>query len=76
MQTILVIEDDRAIALGLEKNLRFEGFRVLRAEDGQKGLELAIDGKPDLIILDVMLPKTSGLEVCRTLRKNEIFTPV
>jgi two-component system alkaline phosphatase synthesis response regulator PhoP len=76
VQTILVIEDDRSIALGLEKNLRFEGFRVQRAEDGQKGLEMAIDGKPDLIILDVMLPKVSGLEVCRTLRKSEIYTPV
>jgi two-component system, OmpR family, alkaline phosphatase synthesis response regulator PhoP len=76
VQTILVVEDDRSIALGLEKNLRYEGFKVLRAEDGQKGLEMAIDARPDLVLLDVMLPKVSGLEVCRTLRKNEIFIPV
>ncbi|MHC4777046.1 MAG: response regulator transcription factor [Planctomycetota bacterium] len=76
METILVVEDDRSIALGLEKNLRFEGFSVLRAEDGQKGLEMAIDAKPDLVVLDVMLPKVSGYEVCRSLRKNEIFVPI
>jgi DNA-binding response OmpR family regulator len=76
VETILVVEDDRSIALGLEKNLRFEGFSVLRAEDGQKGLEMAIDAKPDLVVLDVMLPKVSGYEVCRSLRKNEIFVPI
>jgi len=76
METILVVEDDRSIALGLEKNLRYEGFKVLRAEDGQKGLEMAIDAKPDLLILDVMLPKVSGFEVCRALRKSEIYIPV
>ncbi|MHC4598404.1 MAG: response regulator transcription factor [Planctomycetota bacterium] len=76
METILVVEDDRSIALGLEKNLRFEGFAVLRAEDGQKGLEMAIDARPDLVVLDVMLPKVSGFEVCRSLRKNEIFVPI
>ncbi|MHC5036013.1 MAG: response regulator transcription factor [Planctomycetota bacterium] len=76
METILVVEDDRSIALGLEKNLRYEGYRVLRAEDGKKGLELAIDAKPDLVILDVMLPKINGYDVCRTLRKSEIFVPI
>jgi len=76
METILVVEDDKSIALGLEKNLRFEGFKVIRAEDGKKGLELAIDAKPDLVVLDVMLPKMSGFEVCRALRKSEIFLPV
>ena len=76
METILVVEDDRSIALGLEKNLRYEGFSVLRAEDGQKGLEMAIDARPDLVVLDVMLPKLSGYEVCRSLRKSEIFIPI
>ncbi len=76
METILVVEDDRSIAKGLEKNLRYEGYKVIRAEDGKKGLEMAIDGKPDLVVLDVMLPKLSGFEVCRALRKSEIYLPV
>jgi two-component system, OmpR family, alkaline phosphatase synthesis response regulator PhoP len=73
---ILIVEDDVAIAFGLERNLRFEGYEVLVATDGEKGLELAIDGRPDLIILDIMLPKVNGYEICQTLRKNGIATPV
>lgn len=73
---ILIVEDDVAIAFGLERNLRFEGYEVAVATDGEKGLQLAIDGRPDLIILDIMLPKVSGYEICQTLRKNGILTPV
>jgi DNA-binding response OmpR family regulator len=76
METILVIEDDQSIALGIEKNLRFEGFRVLTARDGEEGLELAINKAPDAVILDVMLPRMSGFEVLKTLRKHEITIPV
>jgi len=73
---ILIVEDDTAIAFGLERNLRFEGYDVQVATDGERGLACAIDGRPDLIILDIMLPKVSGYEICQTLRKNRIATPV
>jgi len=73
---ILVIEDDTAIAFGLERNLRFEGYEVQVATDGERGLQCAIDGRPDLIILDIMLPKVSGYEICQTLRKNGLTIPV
>jgi two-component system, OmpR family, alkaline phosphatase synthesis response regulator PhoP len=76
METILVIEDDPAISLGLTKNLRFEGYDVLNAARGEQGLELAIDRRPDLIILDVMLPTLSGFEICKTLKRNEVDIPI
>ncbi|MFQ5843999.1 MAG: response regulator transcription factor [Planctomycetota bacterium] len=73
---ILVIEDDRAIRLGLQKTLGFEGYEVLEAEDGERGLELAFSSRPDLIILDLMLPRLNGYEVCRTVRKHDPTTPI
>jgi DNA-binding response OmpR family regulator len=76
METILVVEDDPAIALGLEKNLRFEGFTVLVARDGAKGLDMAINKSPDALILDVMLPKMSGFEICKALRKHDVKVPI
>jgi DNA-binding response OmpR family regulator len=75
-ETILVVEDDPAISMGLAKNLRFEGFEVLRAADGERGLELALDKRPDLILLDVMMPKLNGFEVLRELRRREVDVPV
>ncbi|HVY60204.1 MAG TPA: response regulator transcription factor [Planctomycetota bacterium] len=76
METVLIIEDDPSILLGLQKNLKFEGYDVLAASDGERGLELAIDRPPDLIILDIMLPKISGFEICKTLKKNNIQVPI
>ena len=76
METIIVVEDDRNIARGLEKNLRFEGFAVQVAEDGERGLELVVDKKPDLVLLDVMLPKMNGFEVLREVRRLGLETPV
>ena len=73
---ILVIEDDPSITMGLELNLRAEGFDVLLAEDGHDGLEIARRDGIDLIILDVMLPRLNGLEVLRTLRREGLETPV
>ncbi len=73
---ILIVEDDAAIAFGLERNLRFEGYEVQVATDGERGLQLAVDGRPDLIILDIMLPKVSGFEICQTLRKHGLTAPV
>lgn len=76
METILIIEDDPSILLGLEKNLRFEGYHVLIAKDGEEGLKMAIDFQPDVIVLDIMLPKINGFEICKTLRKNDIHIPI
>jgi len=74
--TILVIEDDAAIRLGLRKTLQFDGYRVLEAADGERGLEAAFQEKPDLVLLDLMLPRVNGFEVCRTLRKHDPNVPI
>jgi len=70
---ILIIEDEKKIARFLELELKYEGYEVEIANDGREGLEKALKDKVDLIILDLMLPKLSGIEVCRRLRnKSEI----
>jgi two-component system, OmpR family, alkaline phosphatase synthesis response regulator PhoP len=74
--TILVIEDDASITMGLELNLVAEGFRVLLAQDGESGLELARRPDVDLMILDVMLPKLNGFELLRVLRGEGNELPV
>ena len=60
---ILVVEDDLSILTGLSMSLRFEGFEVIQAQDGRTGLQKAIDERPDLMVLDVMLPQMNGFEV-------------
>jgi DNA-binding response OmpR family regulator len=75
-QTILVVEDEADILRGLRDNLAYEGWRVLTAADGEKGLALALKEKPDLVILDWMLPGMDGLAVCRELRARGAMTPV
>lgn len=67
---ILVVEDDQTLLSVLRYNLAKEGHRVLTATDGEAGLALARSEKPDLVLLDIMLPKMSGFEVCRILRKE------
>ncbi|HJZ66751.1 MAG TPA: response regulator, partial [Blastocatellia bacterium] len=76
MNKILVIEDDAAILRGLVDNLTFEGHEVFTATTGETGYELEKTRKPDLIILDLMLPRMSGLELCRRLRDEGIQTPI
>ncbi len=73
---ILVIEDDLSILTGLSMNLRFEGFDVLQAQDGRLGLQRALDERPDLIVLDVMLPEMNGFEVLKELRRRGSDLPV
>jgi two-component system alkaline phosphatase synthesis response regulator PhoP len=75
-RSVLVVEDDASIALGLRINLEGEGYRVLLAEDGEKGLELARAQSPDLIVLDVMLPQMNGLEVLQALRREGRMMPI
>jgi two-component system alkaline phosphatase synthesis response regulator PhoP len=75
-QKILVVEDDEAILLGIEENLKFAGYQVLIAKNGTTALKTAIESKPDLILLDLMLPGMSGYEVCRDLRGRGKNMPI
>ncbi len=70
VKTILVVDDEPTLVATLKYNLERESFRVLEAADGEAALEAARTGHPDLIVLDLMLPGLSGLEVCRILRKE------
>lgn len=70
MPKLLIVEDEPALALTLRDNCEFEGYDVAVASDGEQALALAEGNPPDLILLDVMLPKKSGLDVCRTLRQR------
>jgi len=70
MTTILIVEDDAVVRDTLALNLRAEGYEVHSAEDGEAGLALARDLEPDLVVLDVMLPKLDGVTVCRILRRK------
>ncbi len=71
-ESILIIEDDPSILLGLEKNLKFEGYNILTTANGEQGLELACSKVPDLIILDIMLPTISGFEICKIIRSQKL----
>ena len=76
MTRILVVEDDPSILRGIADNLVFENYEVLTATDGEAGLRLLREERPDLVILDLMLPKLSGHELCRRARKERITTPI
>jgi DNA-binding response OmpR family regulator len=70
MTTVLIIEDEKDIVRLLKYNLEKEGYTALAAHDGEAGLALARKEKPDLILLDLMLPKLDGMQVCRTIRQE------
>ena len=76
METVLIIEDDPTMIIGLKDNFEFKGYKVLTAADGEKGLKAALNSKPDLIILDIMLPKINGYEICRLIREEKLAMPV
>jgi len=76
MKRILIIEDDLAILRGLKDNFEYESYEILTAEDGEQGYCLIREKKPDLIILDLMLPKMSGYELCRKVREEGVTTPI
>ena len=71
MQNVLIIDDERDIVEAIEYNLKKEGFNVHKSFDGMNGLRLAKETHPDLILLDLMLPGMTGIEVCKALKKNE-----
>jgi len=76
MTKILIVEDEESILMPLEDNLRLEGYEVASAADGLAGLAMAVKDPYDLIILDIMLPKMDGFEVCRRLRQDRVTTPI
>jgi two-component system response regulator MprA len=73
---ILVVDDEPQLRRAVERALKLEGYEVALAADGDEALEAAIDERPDAIVLDVLMPKRDGLEVCRELRKRQDRTPV
>jgi two-component system, OmpR family, alkaline phosphatase synthesis response regulator PhoP len=75
-ETILVIEDDRSLREGLALNFEVRGYNVITASDGEQGMQKAFDSSPDLIVLDIMLPGFSGLEILTELRARKEGVPV
>ena len=75
-ETILIVEDEPALLRGLKDNFEFEGYRVVTAVDGEKALRSAEKTAPDLIVLDIMLPKVNGYEICRLLRNQGVDVPI
>lgn len=73
---ILVIEDDRTMLSAIELSLKEQGYRVIEARDGNEGLTLALAQKPDLVVLDVLMPGLSGFELCRELRRLNFASPI
>ena len=76
METVLIVEDDPTMLRGLKDNFEFAGYKVLTAAEGEAGLQTALDARPDLILLDIMLPKINGYEICQILRKQKLDMPI
>ena len=75
-QTILIIEDDPALLRGLKDNFETQGYLVRLANNGQKGLDALLAERPDLVLLDLMLPKVNGYEICRAARARQLDMPI
>src|SRR5437660_3959247 len=73
---ILIVEDEPLMVAGLRDNFEYEGFQVITAVDGVEGLERALKDAPDLVVLDVMMPRMSGLEVCKELKAQRPSLPI
>jgi DNA-binding response OmpR family regulator len=73
---ILIVEDEPAMVAGLRDNFEYEGYEVISANDGVEGLGLAIKEHPDLVVLDVMMPRMSGLDVCKQLKAKRPALPI
>ena len=76
MRTVLIVEDEPAMLRGLEDNFKAKGYYVLTAMDGRQGLDAALKEKPDLILLDIMLPEMNGYEVCSSVREKGLEMPI
>jgi DNA-binding response OmpR family regulator len=76
MEKILIIEDEESILMALEDDLRIEGYEIASAKDGLQGLSMAKEQAYNLLILDIMLPKMDGFEVCKQLRQAGVTTPI
>jgi len=76
MDNILIVEDDKAILKALKDDLEYEGYKVSAAMDGKEGLKLALESDFQIIILDILLPGLTGLEVCKKLRESGKNTPI
>jgi len=73
---ILIVEDEPAMVAGLRDNFEYEGYEVISAADGAEGLERALNDNPDLVVLDVMMPRMSGLDVCKQLKATKPAMPI
>ncbi|MCA1038847.1 response regulator transcription factor [Bacillus infantis] len=73
---VLVVDDEQSIVTLLEYNLKQAGYEVITAMDGESGKDFALQERPDLIVLDLMLPKLNGIEVCKQLRQEKIHIPI
>src|SRR5580765_6588612 len=76
MTRILIVEDEPNMVAGLRDNFEFEGYDVITAPDGVAGLERALADNPDLVVLDVMMPRMSGLDVCKQLKAKRASLPI
>lgn len=76
MARILVAEDEPDMAMGLRDNLQFEGYEVLEASDGEEVVRMVTDQRPDLLLLDIMMPKLDGLEACKQIRQAGFTLPI
>src|SRR5688572_9984510 len=74
--SVLIIEDDSVLLRGLRDNFESQAFRVHLARDGREGLSIALANPPDLLLLDIMLPKMNGYEICRAVRAKQPDTPI
>ncbi len=76
MKSILIVEDNPTMVKALEDNFTFKGYKVQVARDGEQGLKAALAGKADLIVLDIMLPKINGFEICSKVREKNLDVPI
>ena len=76
MRTVLIAEDSPAMSRALEDNFTMKGYSVKTARDGEQALSVALADRPDMIILDIMLPKVNGFEVCSRIREKKVDTPI
>jgi len=75
-ETILIVEDEPAIRKALQLNLGLEGYRVLEAADGEEGLKICLSERPDLLLVDLMLPRLIGVDLIRELRQRDVEVPI